>query len=237
MTESVRIGIDVGGTNTDAVLMQGKEVLTSAKTATSQDVRSGVVEAVTRLLERWGGDRKQINAVMIGTTQFVNAFVERRGLEAVAIFRVALPRGKGVPPLAGWPRDLVQSLGAHIYMVRGGAYYTGREYVPLDEDGLRQAAVGRGLLAEVAGAYSPEVRKEFRAVMRDNRARTFEALRQLRTARADLAAAEQAQPFDEAAVRQAMAAVRAATTNLQATVQDYLLAAMKNVNAKPAGGG
>ena len=73
--------------------------------------------------------------------------------------------------------------------------------------------------------------------MRDNRARTFEALRQLRAARADLTAAEKAQPFDEAAVRQAMAAVRAATTNLQATVQDYLLAAMKNVNAKPAGGG
>ena len=102
--------------------------------------------------------------------------------------------------------------------------------------GLRQAAVARGLLAEVAGAYSPEVRKEFRAVMRDNRARTFEALRQLRAARADLTAAEKAQPFDEAAVRQAMAAVRAATTNLQATVQDYLLAAMKNVKAKPAGG-
>ncbi|RUW94972.1 periplasmic heavy metal sensor, partial [Mesorhizobium sp. M2A.F.Ca.ET.037.01.1.1] len=82
--------------------------------------------------------------------------------------------------------------------------------------GLRQAAVARGLLAEVAGAYSPEVRKEFRAVMRDNRGRTFEALRQLRAARADLAAAEQARPFDEAAVRQAMAAVRAATTNPQA---------------------
>ncbi|RWE64099.1 periplasmic heavy metal sensor [Mesorhizobium sp.] len=101
--------------------------------------------------------------------------------------------------------------------------------------GLRQTAVARGLLAEVAGAYSPEVRKEFRAVMRDNRARTFEALRQLRAARADLAAAEQARPFDEAGVRQAMAAVRAATTHLQATVQDYLLAAMKNVNAKPNG--
>ena len=104
-------------------------------------------------------------------------------------------------------------------------------------NGLRQAVAARGLVAQVAGAYSPGVRKEFRAVMRDNRARTFEALRQLRAARADLTAAEKAQPFDEAAVRQAMAAVRAATTNLQATVQDYLLAAIKNVNAKPAGGG
>ena len=34
MTEAVRIGIDVGGTNTDAVLMSGKEVVASAKTAT-----------------------------------------------------------------------------------------------------------------------------------------------------------------------------------------------------------
>ena len=103
--------------------------------------------------------------------------------------------------------------------------------------GLRQAATARGLVAEIAGAYSPEVRKEFRSVMRDNRARTFEALRQLRAARADLAGAEKAEPFDEAAVRQAMVTVRAATTNLQATVQDYLLAAIKNVKAKPAGGG
>lgn len=103
--------------------------------------------------------------------------------------------------------------------------------------GLRQAVAARGLISEVVGAYSPEVRKEFRSVMRDNRARTFAALRDLRAARADLAAAEKAEPFDEAAVRQAMAAVRAATTNLQSTVQDYLLTAMKNVHAKPAAGG
>ncbi|TIQ37200.1 MAG: periplasmic heavy metal sensor [Mesorhizobium sp.] len=103
--------------------------------------------------------------------------------------------------------------------------------------GLRQAAAARGLIAEIAGAYSPQVRREFRAVMRDNRARTFEALRELQAARADLATAEKAEPFDEAAVTKAMAAVRVATTNLQATVQDYLLIAMKNVRAKPAAGG
>ncbi|MET3597111.1 putative membrane protein [Mesorhizobium shonense] len=103
--------------------------------------------------------------------------------------------------------------------------------------GLRQAVAARGLIAEIAGAYSPQVRREFRTVMRVNRARTFEALRELRAARADLAAAEKAEPFDEAAVTKAMAAVRVATTNLQATVQGYLLIAMKNVHAKPAGGG
>ncbi len=141
MTHAVRIGIDVGGTNTDAVLMSGKDVLASAKTATTQDVRSGVVEVVGRLMDGWQGSRSDIGAVMIGTTQFVNAFVERRNLDPVAIFRIALPKGRGVPPMAGWPRDLVNVLGGHIYMIRGGSYYTGVEYAPLDEEGLRAAAL------------------------------------------------------------------------------------------------
>ncbi|WP_404924861.1 periplasmic heavy metal sensor [Mesorhizobium sp. ORM16] len=103
--------------------------------------------------------------------------------------------------------------------------------------GLRQGAAARVLLSEIASSYPPEVRKEFRGVLRDNRARTFQALRELRAARANLAAAQTAKPFDEAAVKNAMAGVRSATTNLQATMQDYLLAALKSVNAKPAVGG
>lgn len=103
--------------------------------------------------------------------------------------------------------------------------------------GLRQGAAARVLLSEIASSYPPEVRKEFRGVLRDNRARTFQALRELRAARANLAAAQKATPFDEAAVKGAMAAVRTATTSLQATMQDYLLMALKNVNAKPAVGG
>ena len=102
--------------------------------------------------------------------------------------------------------------------------------------GLRQGAAARVLINEIAGGYSPEVRKEFRSIRRANRPRTLAALRELRAARANLAAAQQATPFDEAAVKDAMAAVRTATTNLQATMQDYLLTALKNVKAKPATG-
>ncbi|RUX24284.1 periplasmic heavy metal sensor [Mesorhizobium sp. M7A.F.Ca.US.011.01.1.1] len=103
--------------------------------------------------------------------------------------------------------------------------------------GLHQGAAARVLLSEIASSYPPEVRKEFRGVLRDNRARTFQALRDLRTARARLAAAQTAKPFDEAAVKDAMTAVRSATTSLQATMQDFLLMALKNVNARPAVGG
>jgi uncharacterized membrane protein len=103
--------------------------------------------------------------------------------------------------------------------------------------GLRQGAAARVFLADIASSYPPEVRKEFRGVLRDNRARTFQALRDLRSARANLAATQKAMPFDEAAVKDALAAVRTATTNLQATMQDYLLTALKTVNSKPAAGG
>ncbi|MET3597117.1 putative membrane protein [Mesorhizobium shonense] len=93
---------------------------------------------------------------------------------------------------------LALSLGLNFFFIGYAAH------------GLRQAAAARGLIPEIAGAYSPEVREGFRTVMRDNRARTFEALRELRAARSDLAATEKAEPFDEAAVTKAIAAVRVA---------------------------
>ncbi|WP_342586956.1 periplasmic heavy metal sensor [Mesorhizobium wenxiniae] len=90
--------------------------------------------------------------------------------------------------------------------------------------------------ARTATRFLPEVRKEFRSIRLANRPRTLAGLRELRMARANPAAAQQASPFDEAAMKDAMAAVRTATTNLQATMQDYLLTALENVKAKPAAG-
>jgi len=102
-------------------------VLATAKSFTTADVRSGVVNAVRMILGKAPEHRAAIEAVMIGTTQFVNAFVQRKGLAPVAIFRVSLPKADGVPPLAGWPDDLVAVAGSHIYMVGGGALYTGKD--------------------------------------------------------------------------------------------------------------
>ena len=41
----MRLGIDVGGTNTDAVLMSGRTVVASAKRTTTSDVSGGIVAA------------------------------------------------------------------------------------------------------------------------------------------------------------------------------------------------
>lgn len=100
--------------------------------------------------------------------------------------------------------------------------------------GLREAASARSLVENAAGIYPPDVRQEFRMVMRENRPRTFAALRDLRRARSNLAARIAASPFDEVAVQAAMKDVRDATGNLQAIIQDYLLTALKRSKSKSA---
>ena len=166
--ERLRVGIDVGGTNTDAALMRGKDVVATAKSFTTGDVRSGVVRAVSLLLDSGGIRRDAIEAVMIGTTQFVNAFVQRRDLAHVAILRVSLPKADGVPPLAGWPEDAVRAVGENIYMVGGGSYYTGVDYAPLDVDAIERAALDarqKGLRSVAISANFAPIRPdlEYRA--------------------------------------------------------------------------
>ena len=70
------IGIDVGGTNTDAVIVElpQKRILSSTKTATTKDVSSGVFNSIQEVLSGQHEIKPaQINAVMLGTTAFVNA--------------------------------------------------------------------------------------------------------------------------------------------------------------------
>lgn len=174
MIKALRLGIDVGGTNTDAVVMAGRTVLTSTKVATTEDIFTGVVEALRVVLDGVEEPATSIRAVMIGTTQFINAFVQRRSVEPVGILRIALPRGDGVPPLSGWPDDVADIAGHHIYMVGGGALYTGRSYAEIDEDAIKRAAADirhRGIRSvAVSSTFAPlrpdiEVRGE--AILRE----------------------------------------------------------------------
>ena len=136
----MRIGIDVGGTNTDAVLMDGTDVLAEVKTVTSPDVTAGIVEALRGLVRARDFSPAQIQAVMIGTTHFTNALVEARRLARTAALRLALPATEGLPPMTDWPDRLCQAIGGHVYLCHGGHEFDGREISPLDEDEIRRAA-------------------------------------------------------------------------------------------------
>lgn len=136
----MRIGVDVGGTNTDAVLIDGDRVLASCKKQTSENVSDGVVQAITSVLQSSGVTPDKIQCVMIGTTHFTNAFVERKNLMDVGIIRVCLPAAKGIPPLIDWPEDLLSEIGNHRYMIEGGYQFDGRLNSKLDEQAVVTAA-------------------------------------------------------------------------------------------------
>jgi N-methylhydantoinase A/oxoprolinase/acetone carboxylase beta subunit len=136
-----RIGIDVGGTNTDAVLIDGDTILSSIKVPTTQDVMSGVKSALAHVSGFVGQTDRPIDAVMIGTTHFTNAVVERARLERVAAIRIALPTGRSLPPMCDWPEDLRACVDPMIFMVHGGHEYDGSPLVPMRHDEIRDAAM------------------------------------------------------------------------------------------------
>jgi N-methylhydantoinase A/oxoprolinase/acetone carboxylase beta subunit len=154
-----KIGIDVGGTNTDAVLVENQEVVASVKATTTEDVTSGIVQALAGLLAKVPSLSRGVDAVMIGTTHFTNAVVERKHLSRVAAVRVGAPASSSLPPFVDWPEDLAALVRGGVYSIEGGHEYDGRPIVPFDERAMRGAARQireRGLRSvAVASVFSP----------------------------------------------------------------------------------
>ncbi|MDP7569585.1 MAG: hydantoinase/oxoprolinase family protein [Arenicellales bacterium] len=153
-----RIGIDVGGTNTDAVLIDNGEVLRAVKAPTSEDVTGGIIAALSALRAAPAG-QGDVDSVMIGTTHFVNAIVQRRSLSPVGALRIGDPVSGSLMPFCDWPGDLAQIARGGVWSVGGGHEYDGRPILPLDEDAVREAAIqmrDQGLTAiAIASIFSP----------------------------------------------------------------------------------
>ncbi|MBN9889900.1 hydantoinase/oxoprolinase N-terminal domain-containing protein [Salipiger abyssi] len=147
-----RIGIDVGGTNTDAALLDGDRVVAAVKTFTTADVTTGVRTALKDVIAKAGPAADDVVAVMIGTTHFTNAVVERRNLGRAAAIRVSLPASASLVPFCDWPKDLAAKVNGGIYLVQGGHEYDGRPLMPMDEKAVAEAA--RKIAADGVGAVA-----------------------------------------------------------------------------------
>lgn len=156
----MRIGIDVGGTHTDAVILDKSDrVIASTKALTSADVVSGVEAALDDILKDGGVKPDVIQTVMIGTTQFTNAIVARQELSPVAAIRIGLPSGQGIPPMVDWPEDMTAAMNAKAYMLHGGYLYDGYpicELKPSEIDALITDLKARNITnIAIASAFSP----------------------------------------------------------------------------------
>lgn len=140
MAGTLRIGVDVGGTNTDAVLLRGSDVLATHKSPTTADVGSGVVAAIGDVMARAGVDPGSIAVVMIGTTHFTNAFVEAKHVCRVGVLRLGAPATLAIRPLVDWPEALKTAVHGHTEIIGGGFNFDGRPIAPLRPDEVRRAA-------------------------------------------------------------------------------------------------
>lgn len=134
----MRVGVDVGGTHTDAVVMRGRRVRREIKTRTTGDVTGGVAAALRAVLAAVAPD-EAVSRVVIGTTHFTNAVLTRTGLARVAAVRVGLPASASLPPFCDWPERLRGIVRGPVICVEGGHECDGRPIVPLDEAAVRDA--------------------------------------------------------------------------------------------------
>ena len=142
-----KLGIDVGGTNTDAVLIdENFNVVAEVKRHTTSDVYDGIVDAMRGVIRQSGVDPKAIGQAMLGTTQCTNAIVERKNLAPIGVMRIGAPATVGIPPMVDWAEDL-KKIAVDSVIVGGGFEYDGKELAPFDQEAAR--AFFEGLLGKV----------------------------------------------------------------------------------------
>jgi N-methylhydantoinase A/oxoprolinase/acetone carboxylase beta subunit len=141
-----RLGIDVGGTNTDAVIMDvADRVVAKAKVPGTPDITGGITAAIDTVLRAPEADPQRITHVMLGTTHATNAVLERRKLRRIAVIRIGGPATHSIRPMFGWPADLTDAISVGAVIVDGGIEFDGRDLSPLDTDAIAR------FLGEVAG--------------------------------------------------------------------------------------
>ena len=135
----LRVGVDVGGTNTDAVVMSAETVVAGAKSPTTTDILSGVENSILSALTQANKKPDDIEALIIGTTHFVNAIVQRKNLAKTGLIRLSLPSGGSVLPFADWPIELIESMNGKYKLVKGGYEMDGSEISKIDEKEILNA--------------------------------------------------------------------------------------------------
>jgi N-methylhydantoinase A/oxoprolinase/acetone carboxylase beta subunit len=154
-----RIGIDVGGTHTDAVILdQQNKLLAKAKAATTEDIATGITRAIAACLRHSGIHPDEISHAMLGSTHCTNAVVERKRLAKIGIVRIGAPATLAIPPCTGWPKEMLEAVFVGSCMVQGGFEFTGQRIAPLDEAEIQRiAGEWKGKVAAVAitSVYSP----------------------------------------------------------------------------------
>ncbi|KAI0193251.1 hypothetical protein EV127DRAFT_385163 [Xylaria flabelliformis] len=166
--KTLRIGVDVGGTNTDGVIIDpsqasapDKGIIAWHKAPTTPNPSIGINNAITTMFESAGVDPDQVASVTIGTTHFVNAVVERdpTRLSKVAVLRLCGPFSQHTPPCVDWPREMRDLILGHYALLKGGLEVDGHLISDIDEAEIKKECTiirEKGIRSVVVnGIFSP----------------------------------------------------------------------------------
>ena len=126
------LGVDTGGTYTDAVLIRDEqEVIASAKALTTRhDLAVGIGEAIAAVLEASGADVSEIGMASLSTTLATNALVEGQGGRVGLVYVGFRERDLEA-------HGLREALGGDPALVIGGGHnHAGGQAAPLEKEAL-----------------------------------------------------------------------------------------------------
>lgn len=143
------LGVDVGGTFTDLVLIDqdSKQILYTKTPSTPKAPNEGVIQGIEKVARTFNIDPKDIGFLIHGTTVATNALIERKGIPTALIvtegFRDVLQIARQVrPKLYDFRQVRPKPFVARrlCYEVRERVMFDGTELELLCEDDVRAAA-------------------------------------------------------------------------------------------------
>ncbi|KAF3048398.1 hypothetical protein E8E12_011764 [Didymella heteroderae] len=168
MVRKLRIGVDVGGTNTDGVVLDlsrsaepNRGIIAWKKSSTTKNPSDGINNVIRDMFEQSSIVPQDVASVTIGTTHFINAVIEmdQSRLAKVAVIRLCGPFSKDISVGIDWPPRLRDIICGYRGLVDGGLEIDGSLIAELDvEEVKRQCEIIRSLGIKsiaVVGIFSP----------------------------------------------------------------------------------
>jgi N-methylhydantoinase A/oxoprolinase/acetone carboxylase beta subunit len=169
------IGVDIGGTNTDAVLVNSNQAIEAiCKTATTESIEQGFLTALKALLAQSTISSEMISKIVVGTTHATNALLQQKDLFTVGVIRLAGNRPI-LPPCYNWPLTLQKSIYKGHVTLDGGFECHGTPITPFDKNKIYKAA--EQLVAQ--GAESIAIVGVFSPLNKEQEVQAAEALREI----------------------------------------------------------
>ncbi len=158
--KSYIIGIDIGGTNTDAVIIDSnKKIIAFYKTPTTFPLSDGLQTALQKVCSQAKITPQHVQRILIGTTQATNALLQNSDLLKVGIIRLATDCTHALPPFCTWPNNLASSINAGFAIVAGGYECDGQEITPINPHEIEQEVqklIQNGMQSlAIVGVFSP----------------------------------------------------------------------------------